>query len=346
MDDAALRSVRDVRDGAYWMAITVALTTGAVAVVCALALGLPIRDPDGFLGPTYVRLPLIAALMLAVDVLPRALYRAPSVRGVPASLVAVLRERWPWRRLRPPLIGLGAFYLTYVSYRNLKHYLPLLRPELVDRELLALDERMAGGQAPAEILHELLGTGVAAHVLSTAYVAFVVFLPVSLALALVFSRHLATSLFFATSLSLNWLIGAASYYLLPALGPIYADPGVFAGLPHTHVADLQAMLLEDRIAFLRDPDTAAPQHVAAFASLHIAMSFTALAAAHLLNLARRLKVALWTWLIVTTVATVYLGWHYLVDDIAGVLIGALSLALARLLTGYDAPARRRRRPGR
>src|SRR5688500_18533896 len=112
MNEAA---ARDVRDGAYGMAVAVALATGVVAVVCAVYLGLPLRDPDGFLGPTYVRLPLIVALMLAVDVVPRGLARARSVRAVPEQLLLVARERWPWRRLRPALIGLAAFYGTYVS---------------------------------------------------------------------------------------------------------------------------------------------------------------------------------------------------------------------------------------
>jgi membrane-associated phospholipid phosphatase len=65
------------------------------------------------------------------------------------------------------------------------------------------------------------------------------------------------------------------------------------------------------------------------------MSFTALLAAYVLNLGRRLKQALWFWLVITVIATVYLGWHYFIDDIAGFVIGAAALVLARLLTGFD-----------
>ncbi len=72
------------------------------------------------------------------------------------------------------------------------------------------------------------------------------------------------------------------------------------------------------------------------------MSFTALLAAHVLGLRRSLRLALWAWMVLTVLATIYLGWHYVVDDVAGVLIGALSLALAWLLTGYDLRAARRR----
>jgi membrane-associated phospholipid phosphatase len=173
------------------------------------------------------------------------------------------------------------------------------------------------------------------HLLAWLYAAFIVFLPLSLAVALVFSTDLSTSLFFATALSLNWLIGIASYFLLPSLGPAFADPGAFAALPHSQVTDLQQMLLDDRSGFLRNTETGTPQAIAAFASLHVAMSFSAAVVAHRLRLDRRLRVALWTWLALTVVTTIYHGWHYVVDDLAGLLIGLISLAVAQLLTGYD-----------
>ena len=46
-------------------------------------------------------------------------------------------------------------------------------------------------------------------------------------------------------------------------------------------------------------------------------------------------------LAVTTAATIYLGWHYVVDDVAGVLIGLVALALARVLTGFELRSSRR-----
>jgi membrane-associated phospholipid phosphatase len=173
------------------------------------------------------------------------------------------------------------------------------------------------------------------HLLAWLYAAFIVFLPLSLAVALVFSPHLSTSLFFATALSLNWLIGIGSYFLLPSLGPAFADPGAFAALPHSQVTNLQEMLLDDRSGFLRNTDTGTPQAIAAFASLHVAMSFTAAVVAQRLRLDRRLRIALWAWLALTVVTTIYHGWHYVSDDVAGVLIGLISLAVAQWMTGYD-----------
>ena len=112
---------------------------------------------------------------------------------------------------------------------------------------------MFAGHDPADLLHTMLGVGVSTHFLSTAYAAFIVFLPLSLAVALVFSRDIRAGLFYATALSVNWVLGAASYFLLPSLGPIYYEPKAFAHLPHSEVTRLQDMLLDQRVEFLLAP---------------------------------------------------------------------------------------------
>ena len=59
------------------------------------------------------------------------------------------------------------------------------------------------------------------------------------------------------------------------------------------------------------------------------MSLTAVLAAHLLGLGRRLKIALWVWFGLTILSTVYFGWHYFLDDIAGIVIAVGALLVAR-----------------
>lgn len=331
MNESAFRGVRL---GAYGLAVGVALVTFAVAVVCAVHLGLPLRDPDGFLGPTYVRLPLIVAGMLAVDVVPRALWRGRSLRALPAQVVSVAGERWPWRRLLPVLVGLAAFYVTYVSYRNLKHFLPLLRPDLVDDELGDLDRAMTGGTAPAEYLHDLLGVGASAHVLSWVYLAFLMFVPASLALALVTRGRSREAAWYVTALCLNWSLGTLSYYLLPSRGPVYAEPELFYELPMTGTSALQHSLLVSRWLVLRDPEgTERIQSIAAFASLHVSIIFTAALIAQLVLRSVVVRSVLWAFFALTVTATIYFGWHYIVDDIAGLAIGGGSVLLAAWGTG-------------
>ncbi|SOD94550.1 phosphatase PAP2 family protein [Blastococcus haudaquaticus] len=327
-------AVRVVRSGAYGMAVAVALVSGIVAIGCAVYLGLPLRDPDGFLGPTYVRLPLIVTLMLAADVLPRALWRTRSATGLVQQVVVVARERWPWRRLLPVLIGLAAFYATYVSYRNLKHFLPLLRSDIVDDELAESDGWFTGDTAPAEFLHDVLGTGAAAHILSWVYLAFLMFVPASLALALVSRARSHEACWYVTALCLNWSLGTASYYLLPSRGPVYAQPELFWDLPQTGTSALQHSLLVSRWLVLEDPQgTDRIQSIAAFASLHVSIIFTAALIAQLTLRSVAVRAVLWAFFALTVTATIYFGWHYIVDDIAGLAIGGGSVLLAAWGTG-------------
>jgi hypothetical protein len=173
------------------------------------------------------------------------------------------------------------------------------------------------------------------------YMLFFLFIPGTLAVALVFSRDMRGGLFYATALSLNWLLGAGSYFLLPSLGPIYVDPGTFAGLPHTDAGQLQAALLDQRLEFLRDPATGSAQSIGAFASLHVSIFLTGALATHVLGLPRPVKVVAWVLAALTVGATVHLGWHYVADDLGGVAIAVLALALAWLITGVDPRSARR-----
>ena len=326
----------------------VALVTVVAALLTTDAVGLPLRDPD-HVAALYLALVGFGVVMLVgLDIAVRAGRRSGSFPPSRAAMRRVRRERWTVGRGLAVGSALVAFYLTYMAYRNLKSVVPLLRPgELFDRQLADIDRSLFGGRDPGALLHSLLGTGVQTHILSAAYVAFIVFLPLTIGLALVFSRDLHAGLFYTTAQSINWVLGAASYFLLPSLGPVYADPTAFANLPASEVTRLQSVLLDQRLEFLRDPATATPQSIAGFASLHISMSFTAAVAAHLLGLGRPLRVGLWIWFAVTTANTIYLGWHYVLDDLAGVILGAIALVLAAALSGVDLrTGRKRRRAGR
>jgi PAP2 superfamily len=312
----------------------------AVLVVAGLfatdAAGVPLRDPDHVAALYLVLVGFGVALLVGLDIAIRAAGRAGTRRPSREAMRSVRRERWTPARALAVGSSLISFYVTYMAYRNLKAIVPLLRPdELFDHQLANVDRSLFLGHDPAALLHSVLGVGIPTQILSTAYASFIVFLPLSLAVALVFSPDLRAGIFYATALSANWVLGAASYFLLPSLGPVYADPQDFTRLPHSEVTRLQDMLLDQRVAFLAHPTSATPQSIAAFASLHISMSLTAVLAAHLLGAGRRLKIGLWTWLGLTTLATVYLGWHYFVDDLGGLVIAVGALAAARALTGID-----------
>ena len=234
----------------------VAVVTVGAALLATDEVGLPLRDPDHVAALYLALVGFGVVLLVALDVVVRA---ARSAGGFPPSRAAmrrVRRERWTAGRGLAAGSALVAFYVTYMAYRNLKSVVPLLRPgDLVDRQLADLDRTMFAGHDPAALLHALLGTGIQTHILSAAYVAFIVFLPLTIGLALVFSRDLQAGLFYTTAQSINWLLGAASYFLLPSLGPVFAYPASFAGLPASEVTNLQSILLDQRLDFLRDPVT-------------------------------------------------------------------------------------------
>ena len=242
------------------------------------------------------------------------------------TLVRVFTERWWGRRGLIVLSALLSFYVTYISYRNLKSFLPFVTDANFDKELLESERWLFFGNDPAKLLHDLLGSGITAEVLSAVYLAFLTFVPISLAIALIWSKRLKVGITYVTALSICWILGALSYYLLPALGPVFAEPGAFAALPETGVTRLQETLLEHRNEVLANPHaTNAVQSVAAFASLHTGVLFAAALVAHRARSQHWVRYGLWSLLGLTLIATVYFGWHYIIDDFAGLIIGAVAV---------------------
>jgi CDP-diacylglycerol--glycerol-3-phosphate 3-phosphatidyltransferase len=317
----------------------------ALAAACALAMfltadaeGLPVVDPDGVGGPPLFRLSAILSVFLALDVLPRALWRAGGnpLRAWP-KVLEVVRERWTRRRLAFVLVGLFSFYITYVAYRNFKGFLPFLRPGINDTTLLELDRWLFFGNDPATLLHQLLGTGFANEFLSFFYVIYLGFVPVSLAAALVWFGDIRNGLWYAMALCLNWVLGAASYYMIPSMGPAFVAPELFAELAPSSSSALQHSLWVERLQVLYGsapgPAKDYLQGIAAFASLHVSVVLTAALIAQLLRANRWLRHGLWAYFVITCTATIYLGWHYVTDDVAGVIIAFLSVAIGGIATG-------------
>src|SRR3954466_11976377 len=172
-----------MRSGGFRFAVVLSLALAAAAVTVAVTYHLPLRDPDGVAVPTYVRLPVILLLAFLTDVVPRAAWRARSVVRFPRTLFAVVRERWPWQQTRFALVGLGAWYLTYAAFRNLKSFVPFVNRSLWDGTLADIDHVLFFGHDPVVVTHALFGTGVAAHFFSFLYIAWIVFVPASLVVA-------------------------------------------------------------------------------------------------------------------------------------------------------------------
>ena len=85
---------------------------GALALTASFALDRPLVDPEGFLGPAVVRLPLIVLGAFLLDLLPRTLWGS---RMKPALMPAIARERvrTHWDRERITLDGARAGVLLH-----------------------------------------------------------------------------------------------------------------------------------------------------------------------------------------------------------------------------------------
>jgi len=324
----------------------VAAASMLAAVIATQASGVPLRDPDGVVGRRLLIVFAFVGGLVALDALVRAARLSGRRLPTLTALAIVRRERWTVRRGLIVFSALVSFYVTYLAYRNLKSVVPLLRPgDLFDHQLSELDRDLFAGSDPAALLHAVLGTGAATHVLSAAYMLFFLFIPGTLAFALVYSVNLRAGIFYVTAQSLNWLIGAGSYFLLPSLGPVYWDPAAFSDLPASGVSTLQQILLDQRIEFLADPAAGSAQSIAAFSSLHVSIFLTGALAAHVLGLGRRVQLAAWILVGLTTLATIHLGWHYVIDDVGGVVVAVMAVGLAGTLTGFEVrPARRMSAP--
>jgi len=321
------------REG-FRFATLLALALAAATLVMAWIYDLPVRDPDSVAGPTYFRLPVILLAAFLADVLPRALWRARSPLRVVPHFRDVVRERWPLGHVRLALIGLGAWYVIYASFRNLKSFVPFVNRHLWDGALDDLDRLMWFGNDPAEVLHALFGTGAAAHFFSFIYIAWIVFVPASLVVALVWSRDSRAGAWYVTAIAVDWVLGVATYFALPTLGPIYARPEMFEDLARTDVTGLQVTMMNERHEVLVNPFTTdAVQTIAAFASLHVGISVTMCVMAELLRLHRFVRAFLWVFLALTVLATVYLGWHYAIDAIGGAVLGTVAVWIAARGTG-------------
>ena len=321
---------------AYVLLIATAVVMGLLAITTAAILDKRLADPEGFLGPSWLRLPLLLSGAFLADLLPRALWYS---RGRPGSVPEVVRERirthWTRERLTLTVLGLVCFYVTYVSYRNLKSFLPFVRERKYDIELDMVDRALMFGHQPGNVLHELLGTGISAHFLSAIYLWFLPLVPVALTAWLIWSRNISYGYWFVTSQVLAWSLGTLSYYLLPTLGPGFHTTWVFEDVEDagTPTSDLMGALFYARTRVTLEGIEGAMQSTAGFASLHVAITMLVALMVQYTLQSRVLHWAFWANFAITMVATIYFGWHYIADDVAGILIALLAFYLGGLASG-------------
>ena len=322
-----------LRSWPYTFGVALATFVGVFTIALSQSLGIALKDPEGFLGPAYVRLPLIALAFFAIGVVPVAVRRS-GFKGMHRGIARVVREEWSWSRVIHIGTGLTTFYICYVSYRNLKSFLPtLLGDARHDRFLFELDYWLMLGEALDSCLLQNPGTGIAAQILSLVYVSYLMVVPLSLGAFLVLNRDVSLGAWYATALSLNWILGVASYFTVPSLGPAFWEPARFQMLPESGVTGLQNYLASNATKFYDDPTGPAIYGIAGFASLHVSVVLTVCLFLRRTDQHKYLQTFAWAYMVLTGMATIYFGWHYLADVLGGAAIGWISVAIAGWVTG-------------
>ncbi|MFZ2015576.1 MAG: phosphatase PAP2 family protein [Nocardioides sp.] len=317
---------RESADRAWiWRVAALVVVFALIAVLRSRQVDVPFRDPHGklFRGK-LTSTALILLIFVAVDIAAR-WWRS---RRDGRSLWDVARTRWTPYRIGMIAAGLVAYFVVYVCYRNLKSWDVFLTPR--DAMLLRWDRWLFLGHSPAVLLHDLLGRDVAAQVLTALYESFATIVTLALVAALAFAPTVRSSYVFVVSAMWAWIIGVGSYYLIPSLGPFHEAPEEFARLTRTSVQHTQELYVAQRAHMLAHPQAGdAFAQISAFASLHCALTCLIWLMARYYGL-RVLSWVAFAFLCCTLVATVYLGWHFAVDDLAGVAIAWVSVQLGKL----------------
>ena len=235
----------------------------------------------------------------------------------------------------------AAFMLVTFAYAWLKVCVPLLNQRLWDLELWRLDRALHLGFAPNVFLVELLAGTPLLGALDLWYSFWIVTVFAAWAWA---AAHpdAARRRNFAFACALLSIAGSWLYLTLPALGPCYAYPELFASVTGEirHAAGTQAALAANYARMVAGRDGTLSQFnpylgVAALPSLHVGAHwlFALWARRH----ARPMFLPLAAATALTLVASVATGWHYAVDGYAGMLLAWLVLAVADRVEPIPAP---------
>lgn len=253
----------------------------------------------------------------------------------------LVQHRYTWQIFREFYLGrkslihdfrlLNATCIMFVVFVNLKHLIPFIHGSVFDYQLDRVERAIFHGSIAAEILHELLGVEVApllssCYTLFYSYVAFVIYL-------FVLQRNRALAHEFLLAFFLVWFGGLTIAYLYPTRGPIFFTPDTFALLPNTEVTSMQQKLWLHKLALDQNPfHRNATYLISGLPSLHLAVPI--LGSLYLPRLSWALAVLSWTFVLLTAITTVYFGWHWILDDLAAVL---LAVGVARTTKRWYRP---------
>ena len=266
-------------------------------------------------------------------------------------------RRWltetPWLEVLFLRFLPGMFYVFLIQrvYLAVKRSIADIVPYSWDLTFTAWDRALLFGHDAWEVTHGLLPSAYAGAVIDELYMAwiYVLFACVFVAALQPLGDRRRTAYLVATGLC--WAIaGSLMAVVFSSAGPVYVerlfgDP-VFRPLAErlaemNRTEEIAALVTIERLweGYVGAPDVT-PMGISAVPSMHLCM--VALNACYAFRFGRA-----WGWVMVvfavlTLFGSVHLGWHYLVDGLAGIVLGAVFWAVGWRFAGWwhGAAARR------
>ena len=225
---------------------------------------------------------------------------------------------------------------SLVLFIELKHFIPVVNGALYDQWFVRAEHALFAGRTATEVLQGILGPWPASW-LSSGYLLFYPYLACLVVFFALQRKDEAGRQQFFLAFALVWFLGLIIVYAVPTWGPCFFLPETTAALPVTEMTRLQQGLWAMKMALDENPNNlAAVFLISGFPSIHLALP---LVASVLLQPLTAIGAVLsWCFVVVTAIATIYFGWHYLFDLLGALLLASVVLGLVSR-KGPDVSAR-------
>jgi hypothetical protein len=217
---------------------------------------------------------------------------------------------------------------VFFCYSHLKALIPVLSlTQPLDQFFWNLDNLICPGVTPL-VLPEFPGKSMFTEILELAYHFLSFTYPLALGGLFFNKQHkILKSVIFA--LIICFALANFLYFALPCDGPVFFKPESYS-IPEGGSVDItQKWLLEERSAFLSsigDYKVKIFNGIAGFPSMHMAQTLILLWGTFL-GLKRLFPFFVF-YEILLFLSTLVFGWHYLVDDIAGIIFAVISIKIS------------------
>jgi membrane-associated phospholipid phosphatase len=211
------------------------------------------------------------------------------------------------RRLRYGIRVFLSYCVLLIVFRVVNFYVQVLHPGIMDAWAQNIDAHIFFGKQVSEWLEPISNKWLT-HLLTGAYVSWFWLLFTTIALLLYRGKQAVKEYVFASLLA--FYVGYVCYVLVPVIGPGYTM--------HYSVTlhDIAPVYTNDRLFIARD----------CFPSLHTAISV--IMGIFVWRYQRKWSLFYIPWLTLIVFATLYLRFHYGIDDIAGTILGGLASYLS------------------